>query len=199
MHDDHTPSPWMTRHVGLVPAKLTLLDVACGHGRHAKQFARRGVLVTAVDIDGAALASLRGFAGINAERRDLENYPWPYAPESFDCILVCNYLFRPNTEAMLASLKPGGLLLYETFMSGQERFGKPSRPEHLLRPNELMQWVHGSFNAFAYEQQPERDADGKPIAAKQKIAAYKFAKQAPVELSADAQALASATETPAQE
>ncbi len=174
MHDQSTPSQWMTRHAGFVKAKTSLLDVACGRGRHAKFFASRGVLVTAVDRDAAALTSIRGTNGVILEQRDLENNPWPYAPESFDCILVCNYLWRPTAAALLASLKPGGLLLYETFMVGNERFGSPSRPDFLLRPNELLQWVNGSFKALAFEQNQEIGPDGAPVAMKQKIAAFKF-------------------------
>ncbi len=175
----------MIRHAGFVKAKTTLLDVACGHGRHAKFFAARGVLVTAVDRDAAALTSLRGTNGVTIEQRDLENNPWPYAAESFDCIVVCNYLWRPTAAALLLTLKPGGLLLYETFMVGHERFGSPSRPDFLLRPNELLQWVSGSFKTLAFEQSQEIGPDGTPIAIKQKIAAFKFFPQPVVEAAVD--------------
>ena len=173
MHDDATPSPWMVRHAQLVKPKSSLLDVACGRGRHANFFARHGALVTAVDIDDAALASFRGFHDIVQERRDLEKYGWPYAPESFDCIVVCNYLWRPSAMALLASIKPGGLLLYETFMDGNERFGSPSRQDFLLRTNELSQWIDGAFDPVAFAQNHEFGQGGVPIAKKQKIAAIK--------------------------
>gem|GEM_PF-139494 len=185
MHDQTSPSPWMIRHAGFVKARTTLLDVGCGHGRHAKFFASRGVLVTAVDRDAAALTSIRGTTGVTIEQRDLENHPWPYAPESFDCIVVCNYLWRPTAAALLATLKPGGLLLYETFMVGNERFGNPSRPDFLLRPNELLQWVSGSFKTLAFEQSQELSPDGAPIAMKQRIAAIKFFPQPMVEAPVD--------------
>lgn len=173
MHEQKTPSPWMVRHAQLVQPGSSLLDVACGRGRHAKFFAQHGALVTAVDIDEAALASFRGFHAIVQERRDLEKYGWPYAPESFDCIVVCNYLWRPIAMSLLASIKPGGLLLYETFMDGNERFGSPSRQEHLLRANELLQWIDGSFDTLATEQNYEFGSGGLPFAKKQKIAATK--------------------------
>ncbi len=173
MHDQQTPSPWMVRHAQLVQPGSSLLDVACGRGRHAKFFAQHGAHVTAVDVDEAALASFRGFHDIVQERRDLEKYGWPYAPESFDCIIVCNYLWRPNAMSLLASIKPGGLLLYETFMDGNERFGSPSRQEHLLRANELLQWIDGSFDTLATEQNHEFGSGGVPVAKKQKIAAIK--------------------------
>ena len=175
----------MIRYAGFVKAKTTLLDVACGNGRHAKFFASRGVLVTAVDRDAAALTSIRGTTGVTIEQRDLENNPWPYAPESFDCIVVCNYLWRPTASALLGTLKPGGLLLYETFMVGNERFGSPSRPDFLLRPNELLQWVSGSFKTLAFEQNQEMGTDGTPVAMKQRIAAFKFFPQPVVEVAVD--------------
>ena len=185
MHEQTSPSPWMTRHAGFVKAKTTLLDVACGNGRHAKFFASRGVLVTAVDRDAAALTSIRGTNGVTIEQRDLENNPWPYVPESFDCIVVSNYLWRPTAAALLATVKPGGLLLYETFMVGNERFGSPSRTEFLLRPNELLQWVSGSFKTLAFEQNQEIGPDGAPVAMKQRIAAFKLFPQPVVEAVAD--------------
>ena len=157
-----------------------MLDVACGYGRHAKFFASRGVLVTAVDRDAAALTAIRGTNGVTIEQRDLENNVWPYAPESFDCVVVCNYLWRPTAAALLATLKPGGLLIYETFMVGNERFGSPSRPDFLLRPNELLQWVSGSFKALAFEQSQEMGPNGTAVAMKQRIAAFKLFPQ-PVE------------------
>ena len=181
MHDEQMPSPWMTRHADLIKAGSSLLDVACGRGRHAKFFARRGARVTAVDRDDAALASFRGFHDIVQERRDLEKDPWPYAPESFDCIVVCNYLWRPSGNALLATLKPGGLLLYETFMVGNERFGKPSRPEFLLRSSELLYWIEGAFDALAFDQSPEFGAGGVAVAMKQKIAATKHFREPLVE------------------
>ena len=88
-------------------------------------------------------------------------------------VLVCNYLWRPTARELLATVKPGGLLLYETFMAGNEMYGKPSRPEFLLRPNELAQWVYGDFRVIAFDQMPERGADGKPVAMKQRIAAIR--------------------------
>lgn len=165
----------MTRNAVFVGSGYKLLDVACGRGRHARYFAARGIKVTAVDRDAAALQTMAGIDNIRTERRDLEIEPWPYEPHSFDAVLVCNYLFRPAVHALLATVKPGGVLLYETFMAGNARYGKPSRPEFLLHPNELMMWTKDEFRAFAFDQSDERDSDGKPIAVKQRIAAVKLA------------------------
>ncbi len=177
MHDSQIASRWMIRHAALVRAGSTLLDVACGHGRHARFFASRGVLVTAVDRSEATSASLRDVENVLVECRDLEGAErspsaWPYAPESFDALLVCDYLWRPTFERMLSTIKPGGLLLYETFMDGNERFGKPSRPDFLLRPYELIDRLRvAKFDVIAYEAGVQLDPNGQALACKQFICA----------------------------
>ncbi|TAG01892.1 MAG: class I SAM-dependent methyltransferase [Burkholderiales bacterium] len=155
LHNTQTPSNWLSRFAPWVPAGATLLDVACGHGRHATFFARRGAMVTAVDRDEAALDWLRAVANVTSDCLDLESGSWPYAPASFDAVLVCNYLWRPTFNELLATVKPGGLLLYETFMDGNEQFGKPSRPDFLLRSNELLARTRDQFEVIAFEQGPE--------------------------------------------
>ena len=168
------PAPWFTRHASLVAAGARLLDVACGSGRHARLFAERGVQVTAVDRDAVALQSLTGVDGVAIEHRDIEREAWPYTPNSFDAMIVCNYLWRPNFDALLATLKPGGVLLYETFMDGNERYGKPSRPDFLLRSNELIARAHPAFRVVAFAEGDELNASGESIAVKQKVAAIKL-------------------------
>lgn len=177
MHDTDAPSPWFVRHAALVPVGATLLDVACGYGRHAKLFAARGVRVTAVDRDAHALASLAGIGNIVTECRDLEGEDrspdaWPYAAESFDAVLVCNYLWRPTLARLIASIRPGGVLLYETFLAGHERFGKPSRAEFLLRERELPALVGDRFTIIDYFEGELRDpATDRPYARKAMLAA----------------------------
>jgi SAM-dependent methyltransferase len=170
------PSDWMVRFAQLVAPGHSLLDVACGYGRHARYFAQRGVRVTAVDRDALALASFADVSGILTEQRDLEApaTAWPYAAESFDAVLVSNYLWRPTFDALLAAVKPGGLLLYETFMDGNERFGKPSRPEFLLRSNELLQRTRDRFRVIAFEEGEDVDANGQPVACRQRICAQRL-------------------------
>ena len=163
----------MQQHAHLVPAGATLLDVASGYGRHAKFFAARGAHVTAVDRDAAALASFTDVPNIATELRDLENDPWPYAADSFDAVVVCNYLWRPTLATLLDCIRPRGVLLYETFMDGNEKYGKPSRPEFLLRPEELVTHVALDFEIVDFTQGLERTPDGKIFAVKQKIAAIK--------------------------
>lgn len=114
-----------------------MLDLACGSGRHARLLAGKGYAVYAVDRDPAAIASLQGLERIEAVQSDLEGADWPLAGQSFAGIVVTNYLWRPRLPDVLALLAPGGVLIYETFMLGNEAYGKPSNPEFLLRPGEL--------------------------------------------------------------
>lgn len=145
------PSPWLIRFSALIPAGGTVLDHACGGGRHARWLARRGFSVEATDRDRAALAGLAGEANINAREADLEQGQWPYTGMQFDAVVVTNYLFRPRFDLLLEVLAPGGILIYETFMIGNERFGKPSNPGFLLAPGELLQRTAG-WHVVAFEQ-----------------------------------------------
>jgi len=146
------PSAWVARFAALVPAGGRVLDLACGGGRHARLFAERGCTVLAVDRAAEAIAALRGVAGIEAVGMDLEREAWPLAGRVFDAVVVTNYLHRTHFEAMLGCVRPGGVLIYETFMMGNERFGKPSSPAFLLVPGELLQRVAGRFAVVAFEQ-----------------------------------------------
>ena len=149
-HSD-TPSAWVCRWAELVPAGGSVLDVATGGGRHARYFAARGHPVEAVDRDAAGLAGLAGIAGITARCADLESAPWPYAGRTFAGIIVTNYLHRPLFPHLLAALAPGGVLIYETFAAGNERYGRPANPDFLLRPGELLEVVRGRLTVIAYE------------------------------------------------
>jgi SAM-dependent methyltransferase len=146
------PSAWVARFSHLIAAGGTVLDLACGQGRHARHLAGLGYRVEAVDRDETALAALAGVAGITTRCADLEGAPWPYAAGMFDGIVVANYLHRPLLGALLEALRPGGVLLYETFALGNEKHGRPSNPEFLLRPDELRRWVDGRLTILAFEQ-----------------------------------------------
>lgn len=144
-----TASSWIATWAGLVPPGVPVLDVAAGNGRHTRFFAERGHLVTAIDREVSGLAAADNVEVIAA---DLENgSPWPLAGRAFGAVVVTNYLHRPLFPHLFAALQPGGVLLYETFMIGNERFGKPSRPEFLLNDGELLDLVHGRFSVIAYE------------------------------------------------
>lgn len=151
-HDIAAPSGWIVRWADRVPAGGAVLDVACGNGRHARCFAARGHPVEAVDRDAAMVAGLSGVPGITARCADLEGGPWPYEGWQFAGIVVTHYLHRPLFPRLLSSLGPGGVLIYETFAAGNERYGRPSNPDHLLRPGELLEVVRGRLRVVAYEE-----------------------------------------------
>lgn len=150
-HDLAAPSEWVERWADRVPAGGRMLDIACGRGRHARYFAARGHRVEAVDRDPAILAALDGVPGVTTRCADLEGGPWPLEGERFAGIVVVNYLHRPLFPRLLAGLAPGGVLIYETFETGNERYGRPSNPDFLLRPGELLEVVRGRLQVIAYE------------------------------------------------
>ncbi len=138
-HDD-TPSAWVIRFAPSIAASGAVLDVACGRGRHARWLEARGHRVTGVDRDADALASCGASEPI---LHDLEAGPasgdgWPLAGRRFAAVVVTNYLHRPLFPLLIDALLPGGVLLYETFGVGNERFGKPSNPAFLLERGELL-------------------------------------------------------------
>ena len=137
----NAPSPWVTRWAHLIAPGGSVLDVAAGSGRHASWLAARGHAVTAVDRDGAAMASLATVAEVVVA--DIENAPWPLGGRTFDAVVVTNYLWRPLLSTLTGSLGPGGVLLYETFAQGNETVGRPSRPDFLLAPGELLSAAAG--------------------------------------------------------
>jgi hypothetical protein len=105
----------------------------------------------AVDRDRQALARLDGARGITTICADLEDGPWPFAGRHFDAIVVANYLHRPLFPAIREALSDGGVLLYETFLRGQELVGKPSNPHFLLGPGELLD-AFADLTRVAFEQ-----------------------------------------------
>lgn len=146
----------------------SVLDLACGTGRHLRWLAMRGHRVTGVDRNGEALAQSQGLGELI--EADLEAGPWPLAGRRFDTVIVTNYLWRALLPRIVACVADGGLLLYETFALGQEKLGKPSNPEFLLRPGELLSAAAG-LHVLAYE-------DGlaeEPLRRVQRIAAWRAA------------------------
>jgi SAM-dependent methyltransferase len=139
------------RWAARVPRGARVLDVAAGTGRHARLFAERGCAVTAVDRDGEALSQLRD-TPVRCVIADLENAPWPLAGERFDAVIVTNYLWRALLPAIAASVAPRGVLIYETFAAGNARYGRPSNPDFLLQPGELLQLARDAqLHVLAYE------------------------------------------------
>lgn len=140
-----SPSEWVVRwapHVQRGP----VLDLAAGAGRHAKLFRDLGFEVIAVDREPSAIEK------VVSVRADLEDgSPWPLEGRRFGGIVVTNYLHRPLFAKLAESLAEGGVLIYETFMLGNERFGRPSNPAFLLRPGELKE-AFSRFELLGFEE-----------------------------------------------
>jgi SAM-dependent methyltransferase len=147
---DLSPSDWAQRWLGRLPAGATVLDFAAGRGRHVRLALAGGARVTAADRDAAALASVDPAA----ERlvADLEAGPWPFGARRFDVVLCANFLHRARLDLLMGLVAPGGLLVYETFALGNERYGRPSNPAFLLRPGELYEAAaRAGLHVLAYE------------------------------------------------
>lgn len=149
------PSDWVRRWSGLIPSGGRVLDLAAGSGRHAVFLATEGFQVDAVDIDLSPSVAARGTPGIAWRQHDLEQGSWPVLPSSYQAIVVINYLHRPLFPHLLESLASGGILIYETFALGQERYGRPRNPAYLLMPGELLELARGRLQVVAYEDVTE--------------------------------------------
>jgi SAM-dependent methyltransferase len=151
------PSPWVRRFAPLIRPGGKVLDVAAGGGRHSALLRELGCRVIAADRDVSGLAALAGDPDcpdpdFRIVALDLEDgTPWALGGD-YDGIVVTNYLHRPLFPALAAALAPGGVLIYETFAAGNERFGKPSNPDFLLRPGELLEVFGKSLTVLAFEQ-----------------------------------------------
>lgn len=142
----------MQRFATQIATGGNVLDLACGSGRHSAYLAGLGYRVEALDRDETALAGLTGVTGVTTRHADVEGGPWPYHTRCFDGIVVTNYLHRPLLPLLINSIGEGGVLIYETFMTGNERFGKPSNPHFLLRPGELLEVVRRRLHVVAFEE-----------------------------------------------
>ena len=146
-------SGWVKRWSHLAPAHGTVLDIACGQGRHMAWFAGRGHAVTGVDRSPEAIDAASHWG--EAVLADIENAPWPLMqggqPRTFDAVVVTNYLWRPLLSTIAQSIAPGGVLIYETFAAGNETVGKPSRPDFLLLPGELLR-AFNTLRVVAFEE-----------------------------------------------
>ena len=145
-----TPSVWVNRFLPLIKPGGLVLDLAAGSGRHVRLLRDCGFAVCAVDRDTTALLS---FAGPRCEVRriDLEIDDHSALGDDYDGIIVTNYLHRPLLPAIARALAPGGVLIYETFAHGNERFGRPRNPDFLLRPGELLE-AFTALTVVAFEQ-----------------------------------------------
>ncbi|MCF8198833.1 MAG: class I SAM-dependent methyltransferase [Sulfuritalea sp.] len=152
-HISEKASLWVQRFLPLVMPGGAILDLACGRGRNSLLMAERGYQVECADRDAEALAEISATTpSIVTRQCDLEAGPWPYYGRTFDGVVVTNYLYRPLLPMLLNALDINGVLIYETFMVGNERFGKPSNPAFLLRPGELLELVGRRLTVVAFEQ-----------------------------------------------
>lgn len=151
---DLPPSEWIHRFAPLIRPGSRVIDVACGRGRHGRLLLKAGCAVTFLDRDLSGVSDLTGQCPLILH--DLEQGPdgqgwsWPFPPARFDAVIVTNYLHRPLFPALISALAPGGMLLYETFAHGHERFGRPRNPDHLLEPGELLRQT-APLQVVAYE------------------------------------------------
>jgi len=180
--DNLSISPWIQRFSHLLPEPGCVLDLAAGGGRHSRWLLEDGHHVLAIDRDINALKTLRAdmASGMANESRldfeiiqaDLEDgSAWPLKGREFKAVIVVNYLFRPLFPHLVRSLAPNGLLLYDTFAVGQEVFGRPTNPDFLLRPGELLEVAAGQLEVIAFEHGEITSADGPSV--KQRMAAIK--------------------------
>jgi SAM-dependent methyltransferase len=151
MHGEEPASAWVRRFMAMIRPGGRVLDLASGRGRHVRLLAEAGFRVVALDRDAGALAALEGVEGVETLAADVEAAPWPFAAESFDAIVVTHYLHRPLFPVLREALVPEGVLIYETFAKGNERFGRPSNPDFLLARDELLQAVR-PLHVVAFEQ-----------------------------------------------
>lgn len=178
LHGLEPASIWVQRWSHLIKPAGTVLDVACGHGRHSRWFYEQNKPVVAVDRAQAAIESIAKTipaSACEAVLADIETGPWPFVGRQFDAVVVTNYLWRPLLPTLLASLASGGVLIYETFTQGNETVGKPSRPDFLLRPGELLA-ICRDLRVVAFEEgfQDETAApEGRPPRFIQRIAAVR--------------------------
>jgi len=146
------PSDWVERFAGKAPPGSPILDLACGGGRHGRLFRNLGHPVTFVDVDVSGLQNLEADPDATVIAADLEGGDdWPLGSAAFGAVVVTNYLWRSLLPRIVAAVAPGGILIYETFAVGNEKYGKPENPDFLLRPNELLRAVIDDLEIIAFQ------------------------------------------------
>lgn len=150
-HAIDSPSPWVCRWASLIRGGGRVLDVGCGQGRHMRYLGSLGFRPVGVDRDASIRDVLGAIAGAEFHVADIETGAWPFPAGQFDGVVVTNYLHRPIFPRLVEALRPGGVLVYETFAAGNERYGRPSNPDFLLRPGELLELTR-PLRPVAFEQ-----------------------------------------------
>ena len=152
-HNAKDPLAWVVQHTGHIAEGGRVLDVACGSGRHTRYLLDLGFRVTAIDRDISRLADIIEDESLRVLEYDLEDGTrWPLPGETFDGIVITNYLFRPLFPRLAEALSEGGVLIYQTFAAGNEAYGKPRNPDFLLLENELQEFFGEKFKVLAFHQ-----------------------------------------------
>ena len=151
----NAPSPWVVRFAAELPKNESIIDIACGSGRHTRLLVDQGHQVIAIDRDLSEVQDLSNLDAVELLNYDLESGIWPFPPESAAGIIVTNYLHRPHFKRLYETLATNGLLIFETFAVGNERFGRPRNPDFLLKPGELLEAFSGDMDILAYEEAEE--------------------------------------------
>jgi SAM-dependent methyltransferase len=159
------PASWLVGHAALLPREGQALDVACGRGRHAIWLAEHGLTTLGVDRSADAVREVNDVAErrhlpLRADVRDLEAPGHPFGHDLYDVIVVVHYLHRPLFPRLIGALAPGGVLVYETFTRAQAARGKPTNPDFLLEPGELLEWLR----PLEVLDSREGDYDGRMVA-----------------------------------
>jgi SAM-dependent methyltransferase len=153
------PEPWVTAFSHLIPPG-TVLDLACGKGRHGRYLLDLGYQVTFLDRDISGVSNLTHHTKAQIMKYDLENgNPWPFPDNQFSGIIVVNYLYRPLLPYLTNALKPNGIIVYKTFAVGNEKFGRPKNPKFLLQDNELLDMLGQDFEVIDFRQGKEMNPD----------------------------------------
>lgn len=166
------PSPWVVRCTPLIQPGGTVLDLACGQGRHTRYLLEQGYSVVAADLELGALADLGSEPAVELVAADLEAQPWPFPDRRFHGIVMTNYLHRPHFPHLVEGLAPDGVLIIDTFAAGNERLGQPRNPAFLLQPGELLAAFATQLTIVAYEH--GREERPRP-AVRQRICALRGA------------------------
>lgn len=152
---DPEPCWTLQQHAYVLPHAGDALDLACGRGGNARFLAARGLAVTAWDLSDVAVAEINAVAAdrawpLVAECRDVEQNPPP--DNSYDVIVVSNFLHRATLPQLVDALRDGGVLIYQTHtLARPEGMSGPSNPDFLLRPNELLEVFNG-LTLVAYRE-----------------------------------------------
>ena len=152
-NNTYCPSDWVKKYISLIPRGKPVLDLACGGGRHVHFLLNEGFSVVAIDKDVKKLNNMSDKPNLKIIEFNLETVAKiPFSEGEFAGIIVVNYLHRPLFPYLANALSDGGVLIYQTFMVGNEAYGRPKNPDFLLTKNELNKVFKEELDVLAFEQ-----------------------------------------------